>query len=439
MSWALGLLALLQSLLSLLSARRWLSFIHRYRLGAGSPLPTRETGPADAAQSGAPHSPISNQDDTPPLSLIVPCRGYETGLEENLAAYGQQDYPDYELILVTSGPEDLASATASAIPGARLIYGAPQSDEGEKVTQLRAAVRQARPSSRVLVFADSDGRPGPGWLRELVRPLARPEQQLGATTCYRWHLPARSALGRSLPSIFRAVWNSFIASVLGDHSRNFCWGGGTAVRRETFARLNVDQYWRGSVSDDYRLTAALREAGLPIRFVPTCLVPTHGDCGWRELFSWTTRQIIITRVYAPGLWQRGLASNGLYCGGVAALLWTVSSPPAMALLASIALAGLATGAARVAGACAAMPDHRHEIRRLRWAFILLAPLVPLLMLYNFTRAGLTRTIAWRGTSYRLLSPQQTAVLHRAPAADSAALRDAGPGPTTDKPMTDKQS
>ena len=105
MLWALGLLALLQSVLSLLSARRWLSFIHRYRAGAGFPLPSRETGHADAAQSGTPHSPLPTQDETPPLSLIVPCRGYETGLEDNLAAYGQQDYPDYELIFATSGPK----------------------------------------------------------------------------------------------------------------------------------------------------------------------------------------------------------------------------------------------------------------------------------------------------------------------------------------------
>ena len=428
MLWALGLLALLQSVLSLLSARRWLSFIHRYRAGAGFPLPSRETGHADAAQSGTPHSPLPTQDETPPLSLIVPCRGYETGLEDNLAAYGQQDYPDYELIFATSGPEDRASTTASAIPGARLIYAAPQLDEGEKVTLLRAAVRQVRPSSRVLVFADSDGRPGPRWLRELVRPLARPAQEVGATTSYRWYLPAGSALGRSLPSIFRAVWNSFIASVLGDHSRNFCWGGGTAVRRDTFTRLNVDGYWRGSVSDDYRLTAALREAGLSIRFVPTCLVPTHGGCDWRELFFWTTRQIIITRVYAPRLWQLGLASNGLYCAGVAALLWAASSPPAVVLLAAIGLVGMATGAARVAGASAAMADHRDEIRSMRWVFILLAPLLPLLMFYNFTLAGFTRTIAWRGTRYRLGGPQQTAVLHQAPSPDSATLRESSPGP-----------
>lgn len=415
MPWVLGILALVQSLVSLLSARHWLAFVRRYTLGehTGAPL-----------QPGA--------DYTPPLSLIVPCRGYEPGLEENLAAYRRQDYADYELIFVTSGSEDPASAVAIAVPGARLLYAAPRQDEGEKVTRLRAAVREVRPQSQVLVFADSDGRPGPTWLRELVRPLAQSEQNVGATTGYRWYLPVRGVLRGGFPSVLRAVWNSFTASLLGDHSRNFCWGGSMAVRRETFARLDVDRYWRGAVSDDYRLTTALREAGLPIRFVPTCLVPSRSDCGWRELFSWTTRQIIITRVYSPGLWKLGLAANALYGAGVAALLWSLPSLPAAALLAVIALAGMATGAARVAGACAALPSHRSEIARLRWAFVLLAPLVPLLMLYNFTAGGLTRAIAWRGTSYRLEGPQQTIVVGRAPASPSASIQAATSGSATGK-------
>lgn len=400
MAWVVGLLVLAQSLLSLWSARRWLAFVRRY------------TG-ATPNDAGSPRSSQEPHDFTPPLSLIVPCRGYEPGLEQNLAAYRHQDYPDYELIFVTAGPEDPACAMAGAIAGARLLYAAPRPDEGEKVTKLRAAAQAVRESSRVLVFADSDGRPGPGWLRELVRPLARPEQEVGAATGYRWFLPARSG-SRGLPAVSRAVWNSFIASLLGDHSAVFCWGGSMAVRRETFARLQVEQCWRGSVSDDYRLTAALRAAGLSIRFVPTCLVPNRSDCGWGELFSWTTRQIIITRVYAPRLWALGLSANALYGAGAGMLLWAMAAPWSTALLAAIGLVGMFTGAARAAGACAAMPAYRDEVRRLRWAFILLAPLVPLLMLYNFVLAGLTRTMTWRGTSYRMGGPQKTVVLRRVP-------------------------
>ncbi len=427
MLWALGLLALAQTVLSLFVVRRWLWFVRRYASGTHrAAFP--ESGADEQSALHIPHSALRTPDYAPPLTLIVPCRGSEPGLEENLAAYRRQDYPDYELILVTSGPEDPASAVACAVPGARLLYAPPQQDEGEKVTRLRAAVREARAASQVLVFADSDGRPEPGWLRDLVRPLARPEPEAGAATSYRWYFPVRSGL----PSLLRAVWNSFSGSLLGDHARNFCWGGSTAVRRQTFERLRVDQYWRGSVSDDLRLTAALRDAGLPICYVPTCLVPTHGDCGWRELFSWTTRQMIMMRVYRPGVWKLGLAANTLYCSGVAALLALLHAPSAAALLAAIALAGMGTGVARVSGACAALPLHRSEIARLRWAYVLLTPLVPFLMLYNCVVAGLTRTIAWRGTSYRLEGPQQTVVVRRAPAAPAATSKAAAAGSTAGK-------
>ena len=90
------------------------------------------------------------------------------------------------------------------------------------------------------------------------------------------------------------------------------------------------------------------------------------------------------------------------------------------LLAGIAATGAATGAARVAGACTAQPERRREIRSFGWAFVLLAPLIPFLMLYNFVLAGLTRTITWRGTSYRLDGPRRTVVLWRESARPSPA-------------------
>ena len=317
---------------------------------------------------------------------------------------------------MTPGEDDPASGVAAHIPGARLPHAAPRPDEGGKVAKLREAVGQVRPASRVLAFADSDGRPGPQWLRELVRPLAQPEAEVGATTGYRWHMPRPDPGTRTwLPSLLRAVWNSFITSLLGHPRSNFCWGGSMALRRETFERLRMEERWRGSVSDDYTLSTALRGASLKIRFVPACLVPNYGDCGWRELLSWTTRQIIITRVYAPGLWKLGLAAHGLYCLATAALAASLPALPSTLLLAGIAATGAATGAARTA-----QPERRREIRSFGWAFVLLAPLIPFLMLYNFVLAGLTRTITWRGTSYRLDGPRRTVVLWRESARPSPA-------------------
>ena len=37
--------------------------------------------------------------DLPPVTVIVPVKGYDEGLRENLGALAALDYPDYELIV----------------------------------------------------------------------------------------------------------------------------------------------------------------------------------------------------------------------------------------------------------------------------------------------------------------------------------------------------
>ena len=252
-------LVVLQSLVSLRGGVRWLALFRR-ELGAKRPL----------------YMPRS--------SVFVPCRGVDQGLRENLAALFSQHYPAYELVFVSDRPEDPALAVAEALaresggegasmPRHRFVVAGRAAESGQKVHNLRAAVAAADPSSEVLVFVDTDARPRTDWLRALVAPLE--DARVGAATGYRWFLPVRGGL----PSHLRSVWNASIASALGpEDRRNFCWGGSTAIRRETFERLRISERWRGAASDDYALTRALQGAGLPVRFVPACLTASLEDC-----------------------------------------------------------------------------------------------------------------------------------------------------------------
>ncbi|HLX74724.1 MAG TPA: hypothetical protein VKR26_08310, partial [Terriglobales bacterium] len=43
----------------------------------------------------------------PPVSLIVPVKGHDSGLPENLASLAGLDYPDYELIIAARAPGDI--------------------------------------------------------------------------------------------------------------------------------------------------------------------------------------------------------------------------------------------------------------------------------------------------------------------------------------------
>ncbi len=139
--------------------------------------------------------------------------------------------------------------------GAKVVIAGPATDTGQKVHNLIVATQQIDPRAEVLVFVDTDARPDSDWLRKLVAPLA--DEKLGASTGYRWFIPERGGLASRL----RGVWNASVASALGaDTTKNFCWGGSTAIRRSTFEELRVVDHWRGTVSDDFTITRVLKEA-----------------------------------------------------------------------------------------------------------------------------------------------------------------------------------
>jgi ceramide glucosyltransferase len=345
----------------------------------------------------------------PFVSVIAPCRGLEPGLAENLRPLLEQDYPRYEVLFVFDRADDPAAGLVShgfSHVGRTIIAG-PATDSGQKVHNLRVATAQVDPKSEVLVFVDTDARPAPDWLSKLVAPLA--DETLGASTGYRWFIPQKGGIASRL----RGVWNASIASALGaDATKNFCWGGSTAIRRTTFERLNVSDRWRGTVSDDFTITRVLKEAKLPIHFTPNCLVASVGDCGWRELFEFTTRQIKITRVYAPHLWLPLLLGSALFVLTFFGGLILIGVYPRSSAAYIFTLIIFALGAAKSFIRFRAVSTVLRTDRRDLVAHILLWPFASLLYLYNCIVAGFSRRIEWRGITYELKSPGEAVIISR---------------------------
>jgi ceramide glucosyltransferase len=399
--YLLAALVIWQSAVSLRGGVRYLSFFRR-ELEAPRPL----------------YMPLA--------SVFVPCRGMDKGLRWNLSELFRQHYPDYELVFVSDREDDegleIARQLAREFEGesvarTRFVVAGRATDSGQKVHNLRAAVTRVDASSEVFVFVDTDARPRPDWLRSLVAPLS--DEGVGAATGYRWFLPVRGGLATYL----RSVWNASIASALGENTRrNFCWGGSTAVRRETFERLDMKERWRGTVSDDYALTRVLQAVGLPIRFVPACLTATLEDCTFGELLEFSTRQLKITRVYAPHLWAIVLVSNLLFVavffGGLAlaGALAATGRPFVwpLALVSVIFLLGLWKAFFRLRAAALVLEEHHGRMRSGVWAHLLLWPVTAAVFLYNALAAARSRRIVWRGIGYELKSPTETEIIEPAP-------------------------
>jgi len=355
----------------------------------------------------------------PRVALFCPVKGAEPGLEQNISALISFDYPDYEVFFAMASADDPARkiierVTAASKHKINIVVAGRPNDCGEKVNNLRAAVQKATQGFDVFVFADSDGRPGRSWLPRLVAPLEDPN--LGAVTAFRWFFPQTGGFWSAMAS----AWNAPAATYLGEHHRNFCWGGGTAIRRERFEQSNVLEYWEGSVSDDFSMTRALRQAGLPILFAPECMVPATFDCDAAGLLEFTNRQIIITRVYESRLWALGGLAHALYCGAILAGIGLFvgnlfTSVPAIQLL-LLALAppvlSMGRGVLRLAAIMELLPDWKAKLLADGWIWTFFAAVAPFLALWNTLVALFSREIRWRGIRYKLLSPGQTRILGR---------------------------
>jgi len=359
---------------------------------------------------------------TPPAAVVIPCKGVDAGFDANLDRFLNQDYPDYQVVFTVATADDsayrqiqerLEARFASGVTcngRASLVVAGVTEQRGEKVNNPLRGVERVDQVAQVLVFADIDAAPSTNWLRSLVAPLA--SSQLTVSTGFRWCLP-----GAGFASRLRAAWDTSIATMMGDHDHNFAWGGSMAMRANDFHKLGIaERYWANTVSDDLSLSRAVREAGGKIAFEPRCLVASREESSQWEFLRWSTRQIIITRVYTPLPWRLGLTMSLFNCGTLTLGLVVLAMPGATAYqrlavaitLLAVVLLSAAKGYIRT---LVTRELFGAEISHAS-CYWLLSPLVPWITLGNFVVAGFTRRIEWRGTEYELISRDKVRVLRR---------------------------
>ena len=357
---------------------------------------------------------------TPFASIIAPCRGFDQDLKENITALYRQNYPAYEIVFAVDDARDEAVSVIESAwksvatnAGSKLVVAGKAVECGQKVHNLRQSVREVSDEAEIFVFVDSDARPSSDWLQNLIAPLENKE--IGATTGYRWFVSKKGNFASQL----RAVWNASVASALSENrEKNFCWGGSTAIRRETFERINMHEHWRGVLSDDFAVTRVLRKNNLPIYFVPQCLTASIEDCSLPELLEFTTRQMKITRVYAAHLWKSSLVGGAIFTTVFYSLfiliVWRAFKGDSfwlpLAFLLLIFVLGAAKSWLRLKAVKLILTNYERELKKSFWAQIFLFPLAPPIFLYNTICAAFSRQIVWRGIKYELKSPTETVIV-----------------------------
>jgi ceramide glucosyltransferase len=199
---------------------------------------------------------------TPPLTLLKPVHGAEPGLEEHLATFFAQDYPEYEILFCARSADDpgLEAARRVAqrfprIPAKFLSTGGQPDYINAKVASLEAM--EAVAAHEILVVSDSDVRVTPDYLRAVALPFADP--RVGAMCCpYRGVAAPQGEPGIGLWARLEAVGMSveMTAGVLVARKMEgmqFVLGPTMAFRRETIRRIGGFKVTANYCADDFVL------------------------------------------------------------------------------------------------------------------------------------------------------------------------------------------
>src|SRR5512146_201740 len=199
----------------------------------------------------------------PSVSLLKPLHGLEPKLEENLESFFLQDYPHYEIVFGCRHESDLALEVVHAVRRrhpqvpVRLVLSGEPDHPNAKVCSLQKMAAVA--SSNYLVVSDSDVNVTPGYLREVIRPLLRPE--VGMVTCLYRGVPSSGlwsrleALGMSVEMTAGVV----VADML--EGLKFALGPTMAIRREVLEAAGGFRVLADYCADDFVLGQRVFEAG----------------------------------------------------------------------------------------------------------------------------------------------------------------------------------
>jgi ceramide glucosyltransferase len=358
----------------------------------------------------------------PRTVLIVPCKGLDSAFGQNITSFFEQDYENYLLWFVVGDESDPAYSElcrlknqlgqSSKAQDVQVFVAGKSQTCSQKIHNLLYCYQRISDDIDVMAFADSDICVQSNWLSNIVYPLRKSKN--GAASGYRWFVPEQN----NLASLALSAMNAKVAQLLGNTRFNQAWGGSMAIRIDVFRKLGLDKIWPKTLSDDLSLSCAVKKAGLIVAFVPACLVASHEVTTWRELFEFSRRQFMITRVSAPKTWWFGLLSSlysilGIWAAAGLAIYAGAIQHEHLLLFAAVPvvffIGQLIRAILRQRMAGKLLKHERRAMGAACAADILAFWLWSVLMLALIISSAFGRTICWRGIRYKLLGPTETIV------------------------------
>ncbi|MGD0510538.1 MAG: glycosyltransferase family 2 protein [Candidatus Micrarchaeaceae archaeon] len=313
----------------------------------------------------------------PKTLVMIPCKGFDIGLKENLMAAKMQSYGNYEVVAIVASKGDTAFKSIRQTRTKFMVADLDCKDCSGKVRNIASALSKFK-NYDAYVILDSDVLVGKDWLQLLVTPLAN--RKVGISTAFPFFEP----VGRGFWQKVKHAWG-FVGQGMMENSRTrFGWGGSLAFKKDLLSKMDFD-YFSESVSDDIALTNIARRKGLGIAYVPEANPVVRSDEDFGRFIEWSNRQTTLSVAGSRKILYFGLIFYSL------SILLLVSAALLGALVNTLFFLLLAPFAV---GAVVLYLRSGGRSYMLGIYFIM-----NFIYLYNMIVASRTRTIEWRGRSY----------------------------------------
>ena len=311
--------------------------------------------------------------------VILPCKGKDVTLYENINSLLEQDYPNYRILAVVDSISDPAMQAIRDLKIDYLVSKTECEHCSGKVRAIASAIEKF-PDVPVYVVADSDVTFPKQWLTNLVRPLG--SHEIGVSTTFPHFEPTGGIWSK-----IKSVWGLVGIGLMQSRLTRFVWGGSMCFRQDLLNPEDIE-YFKKHISDDVAIMRIARKKGLDICYVQSAAPMINSPDDYRTFREWSNRQTALSISASRSILRYGIL---FYSSEIILLIGGIVFSFFFTLIFLFLLAPYLLFAYRN------VQNHHNG----GLYVFLIALIIPFISMSNLIRAAGMDVIQWRGSEYDL--------------------------------------
>ncbi len=327
-----------------------------------------------------------------PISVLKPLSGKDPELYENIQSFCSQNYPEYEVLLGVTDPDDAALNVSEELQqqySVKIVVNERSLGTNRKVSNLNGLAEAAR--YPLLAVSDSDMRVDGSYLKHIAGEYFSGANTGLVTSFYKISNPVSAgAAFESLTIALDLMPSVLVARRL--EGVTFGLGASMLFSREALTAIGGFEAIADYLADDYQIGNRLWQKGYKIILSRYVL---EDRAGAMSIAGHLKHQIRWARTYRACR-PKGFMGYGItYVFPISCLLLIQQGPTILSLTVLSAAVGLRL--------CLALVMCKKVIRSRKWLrWLILLPVKDILGFGIWIWSFLGSTVVWRGSRYLIL-------------------------------------